>query len=43
MFNENSFLVKTWVSLIKKGTYTADDVPDLSNLKEVVSEVLATE
>ena len=40
MFNKNSVLVKTWVKLIKKGTYTREDVPALSNLQEVVYEVL---
>lgn len=41
MFNENSGLVKTWVDLIKKGQYTIEEVPNLSNLREVVAEVLA--
>lgn len=40
MFNENSGLVKTWVSLIQKGAYTLADVPNLSNLQEVVRSVL---
>ncbi len=40
MFNKNSVLVKTWVNLIKKGTYARKDVPALSNLQEVVYEVL---
>lgn len=40
MFNKNSVLVKTWVNLIKKGMYTREDVPALSNLQEVVHEVL---
>ena len=40
MFDENSGLVKTWVNLIENGVYTIDDVPDLSNLKEVVASVL---
>lgn len=41
MFNKNSGLVKTWVELIEKGQYTLNDVPKLSNLREVVEEVLA--
>lgn len=41
MFNENSGLVKTWVDLIKKGQYTIEEVPNLSNLREVVAKVLA--
>ncbi len=40
MFNKNSGLVKTWVSLIRKGIYTTDDVPNIGNLKEVVLSVL---
>lgn len=37
----DSGLVKTWVNLIRQGTYTIEQVPALSNLKEVVAEVLA--
>lgn len=40
MFNKNSVLVKAWVNLIKKGAYTCEDVPAVSNLQEVVYEVL---
>jgi hypothetical protein len=40
MFNENSGLVKVWVSLVLAGTYTLDQVPQLSNLKEVVTSVI---
>ncbi|MEK4167320.1 hypothetical protein NST18_12780 [Anoxybacillus sp. FSL W8-0104] len=40
MFNENSGLVKVWVSLVLNGTYTLDQVPKLSNLKEVVTQVV---
>ena len=43
MFNENSQLVKTWVRLVKAGAYTREQVPDLSNLKEVVGIVLDKE
>lgn len=39
-FNKNSGLVYVWVSLIMAGTYTREQVPALSNLKEVVFEVL---
>lgn len=42
MFNENSGLVKVWVSLVLAGTYTIDQVPNLSNLKEVVTQVVNT-
>jgi hypothetical protein len=40
MFNENSGLVKTWTHLIEEGQYTIDDVPNLSNLREVVESVV---
>ncbi|MGG6447346.1 hypothetical protein [Pseudobacillus badius] len=40
MFNKNSGLVKVWVSLILVGSYSVDQVPTLSNLKEVVSDVI---
>ena len=40
MFNENSVIVKTWVSLVLVGTYTREQVPDLSNLRDVVYSVL---
>ena len=40
MFSKDSYLVKTWVKLVNKGTYTSEEVPALSNLREVVYEVL---
>lgn len=40
MFNRDSGLVKTWVNLIKQGAYTIEQVPKLSNLREVVASVL---
>lgn len=40
MFNKDSGLVKVWVSLILAGVYTYADVPNLSNLREVVGQVL---
>lgn len=39
MFNENSVIVKTRVSLVLAGTYTREQVPDLSNLRDVVYSV----
>lgn len=36
MFNENSGLVKIWLRLIQNGSHTIDDVPNISNLREVV-------
>lgn len=39
-FTKNSGLVKVWVSLVMAGTYTIDQVPTLSNLKTVVTEVI---
>ncbi|MCI1615972.1 hypothetical protein [Heyndrickxia oleronia] len=40
VFTENSGLVKVWVSLVLSGTYTVDEVPNLSNLKDVVTQVI---
>ncbi|GIO32002.1 hypothetical protein J2TS6_31430 [Paenibacillus albilobatus] len=39
-FTRESGLVKVWVSLVMTGTYRIDQVPELYNLKEVVSEVI---
>ena len=41
MFNENSVIVKTWVKQVKEGKCTLDDVPNLFNLREVVSKIIA--
>ena len=43
MFNENSGLVQVWVRLIKQGIYMINNVPDLSNLREVVLNILNAE
>lgn len=40
MFTKNSVIVKSWVALILAGTYTIDDVPNISNLKDVVTEII---
>lgn len=40
MFNKNSGLVKVWVGLVLAGTYSLEQVPPLSNLKDVVTEVV---
>ena len=40
MFNENSVIVKTWVSLVKNGTCKKENVPNISNLQEIVFKVL---
>lgn len=42
MFNENSGLVIVWVRLIRDGKRTVEEVPNLSNLKTVVGQVLAS-
>ncbi|MGG3987674.1 hypothetical protein [Bacillus smithii] len=39
-FTENSGLVKVWVSLVLAGIYTVDQVPQLSNLRDVVTSVI---
>lgn len=43
MFNENSALVQIWVRLIKQGTYTTNNIPNLFNLKEIVLQILNAE
>jgi hypothetical protein len=42
MFNENSGLVKIWVRLIQQDEsgYTIDDVPAISNLRDVVAALI---
>ena len=42
MFNENSGLVKIWVRLLtaKDSSYTIDNVPSISNLKEIVLSLI---
>jgi len=39
-FTKDSGLVKVWVSLIIAGVYTLAQVPNLYNLKEVVTEAV---
>ena len=40
MCNRGGGRVKAWVNLIKQGAYTIEQVPNLSNLREVVTSVL---
>lgn len=40
MFTESSKLVQDYALLIKNGLKTIEEVPDFSNLREVVSRVL---
>ena len=40
MFSENSGLVKLWVRSIQKGNYERKQVPNLSNLQDVVYGIL---
>lgn len=39
-FKKEHQIVKSWVALVNGGTYQLEDVPALSNLREVVAEVL---
>lgn len=39
-FTKDSGLVRVWVSLVLVGTYTLAQVPNLFNLKEVVTEIV---
>ena len=41
MFNENSIVARIWAGKVKDGTYTLEQVPDLYNLREVVSGMVA--
>lgn len=40
IFTKESGLVKVWVSLVMAGTYALEQVPNLFNLREVVTEVV---
>lgn len=40
MFTMTSGLVIVWASLIRAGRYTEDQVPALSNLKDMVHQAL---
>lgn len=39
-YTKDSGLVKVWVSLVLSGAYTLEQVPQLYNLKVVVTEVV---
>ena len=41
MFNENSGLVQIWVRLIQSGTQDLDNVPNLSNLQDIVFSIIS--
>ena len=41
MFNENSGLVQIWVRLIQSGTQSLDNVPNLSNLQDIVFSIIS--
>ncbi|MEH6944768.1 hypothetical protein [Bacillus sp. JJ722] len=40
MFNENSIVVRVWFTAVLAGTYTFAQVPNLSNLRDVVGAKL---
>lgn len=40
MFDENSGLVKIWVRAIQNGSRTLIDVPDIQNLRAVVTSIV---
>ena len=42
MFNKDSGLVQVWVRLLKEENsgYTINDVPEISNLREVVASLI---
>lgn len=43
MFDKNSGLVKIWIRLLsdKNNNYTIQDIPNISNLKEIILEELS--
>lgn len=43
MFTSESALVQIWARNIREGRYTREQVPDLSNLREMVFAVLDSE
>lgn len=41
MYNENSILVKIWVKILRKNKdLTIDKVPNIGNLKDVITSIL---
>lgn len=40
MFTEDSYIVKVWYTAVLSGTYKYSQVPNLSNLREVVGNKL---
>ncbi|GAA0116955.1 hypothetical protein [Clostridium senegalense] len=40
LLNENSGLVKIWARNVKAGNVAREDVPNLSNLREMVFKIL---
>lgn len=40
MFTSESALVKLWVSFVEDGRYTREQIPTLSNLRDVVISLL---
>ena len=40
MFNEYSIVVQTWVKAVRNGTKKLEEVPNLSNLREVVFSII---
>lgn len=40
VFTENDIVVKTWVKYVRNGKKKLEDVPDIGNLIEIVTDVL---
>ncbi|WP_255425167.1 hypothetical protein [Sporosarcina obsidiansis] len=40
MFNKNSMVVRVWADAVKKGDKELSEVPNLSNLIEVVTSII---
>lgn len=40
MFDENSIVVKTWVKAVRNGTKKNEEIPTISNLRDVVISII---
>lgn len=43
MFDGNSVVVKIWVKQVREGRFTLDQIPGISNLKEIVAGCIMAE
>lgn len=43
MFDKGSFVARTWAEAVKKGDKSIEEVPELSNLIDVVTSIIPEE